>query len=345
MENQIINASPVVPGRDIKVVTAEVKELCQQARVTATMYAIEIGRRLVEAKELLPHGAWGKWLEEEVSFSQSTANNFMQLFQEYGGEQISVFGAVSNSETIAKLPYTKALKLLAVPAGEREEFAREVGAESLSVRQLEEAIRERDEAVRARKAAEASVAREIKLAVAEAQNKADAAVLDLKAKVQAAEQKAAEADALSGKVDALQAQLEKARKDAETVGAKAAEKAEKTALAAAKLASKKELDEMAARVQEAKDAESRAIDERTALAKQAEEAKREADRLRAELEAQRKAAAVSDPKVAEFKVLFGRVQADVEKLKGIIAEERDTAPEMADKLAAALRKFGEVLAR
>ncbi|KUO78350.1 MAG: hypothetical protein APF81_02885 [Desulfosporosinus sp. BRH_c37] len=29
--------------------------------------AIEIGRRLKEAKGLLPHGEWGKWLKESVS--------------------------------------------------------------------------------------------------------------------------------------------------------------------------------------------------------------------------------------------------------------------------------------
>jgi hypothetical protein len=39
--------------------------------------AIEIGRRLKEAKELVPHGEWGKWLEELVSYSQRMADKLI----------------------------------------------------------------------------------------------------------------------------------------------------------------------------------------------------------------------------------------------------------------------------
>ena len=79
MENQITQ-----PVREIEVVTAEIKEIKRQAQNMALMYAIEIGRRLVEAKSVLPHGKWGEWLKCEVNFSQATANNFMKLFEEYG---------------------------------------------------------------------------------------------------------------------------------------------------------------------------------------------------------------------------------------------------------------------
>ena len=33
---------------------------------------------------MLDHGQWGPWLREEVDFSQSSANNFMRIFEEYG---------------------------------------------------------------------------------------------------------------------------------------------------------------------------------------------------------------------------------------------------------------------
>ena len=55
-------------------------------------YAIEIGRKLKEAKTLLPYGQWGRWLQEEVEFSQSTAQNFMKIFEEYGARQVSLLG-------------------------------------------------------------------------------------------------------------------------------------------------------------------------------------------------------------------------------------------------------------
>ena len=45
--------------------------------------AVEIGGRLTETKELLPHGEWLKWLTESVSYSRSTASRLMKTFREY----------------------------------------------------------------------------------------------------------------------------------------------------------------------------------------------------------------------------------------------------------------------
>ena len=66
MNNEIIE----VESRDLTVVEGEIRTLVTQYRTLTLGYAVEIGRRLVEAKSLLGHGEWGKWLEERVSFSQ-----------------------------------------------------------------------------------------------------------------------------------------------------------------------------------------------------------------------------------------------------------------------------------
>lgn len=145
MENAIAT-SIQRPARKIELVTQEIKELCRQAQCMALAYIVEIGRRLAEAKSILPHGAWGDWLKQEVNFSQSTANNYMKLFEEYGDTQMTLFGAFTNSQSFGNLSYSKALQLLAVPADEREEFATEVDAEHISVSKLKEAIEERDAA-------------------------------------------------------------------------------------------------------------------------------------------------------------------------------------------------------
>ena len=138
---------PMAAQRDIQTVTTEIKILHRQAQGMILNYAIEIGRRLKEAKSLLEHGEWGEWLENEVDFSRSTANNFMKIFEEYGAKQVSLFGD-ANSQTLGNLPYTHALKLLAVPAEEREEFVEEHHVEDLSSRELDRLIKERDAAVR-----------------------------------------------------------------------------------------------------------------------------------------------------------------------------------------------------
>ena len=126
----------------------EIRTLTYQAKGMTVYFGIEIGRRLAEAKQMVGHGAWGEWIKNETEFSQSTATRFMRIFEEYGALQLGIFGAVENSSTLQNISISNALRLLALPSEEREEFAKEVDAENISARELERAIRERDEAKR-----------------------------------------------------------------------------------------------------------------------------------------------------------------------------------------------------
>lgn len=127
----------------------EIRELTRQAKAMTLYYGVEIGRRLMAAKELVPYGSWGGWLRDNTEFSQATATRFMRLFDEYGASQIGLFGAEVKSSTLQNLSISNALRLLAVPEEEREEFAEAVDAENISARELEKAIKERDEAKKA----------------------------------------------------------------------------------------------------------------------------------------------------------------------------------------------------
>jgi len=42
---------------------------------------VEIGRRLIEAKQHLGHGLWLPWLEREFQWTEQTARNFMQAYR------------------------------------------------------------------------------------------------------------------------------------------------------------------------------------------------------------------------------------------------------------------------
>ncbi len=118
--------------RSIETITAEI--LVYKAQAGAAI--LEIGKRLIEAKEQLGHGEWLPWLEQSVEISISSAQKFMKIAKEY-----------SNTESIPYLGVAKALALLEVPAEERETFAAEVDAEHCSVRELRAAIKAREEAV------------------------------------------------------------------------------------------------------------------------------------------------------------------------------------------------------
>lgn len=126
---QIIERTP-------QLIAAEIRSIDAQTREIVLRSAIEIGKKLNEAKALVAHGEWGDWLQENVNYSQSTANNFMRVADEYG----------SNFQALENLSYTQAVALLAVPAEEREHFAAEVGAEKLSTRELKAAVKAKQEA-------------------------------------------------------------------------------------------------------------------------------------------------------------------------------------------------------
>lgn len=132
------------PDRTITDITAEIRFY----KVQTVQSVIEIGKRLTEAKGMLEHGQWLDWLENQVGLHKRTAQNFMQLAEQF-----------PKAQPVAHLTYTKLLALLAVPEEDREEFLEvphNVGGEEKTVaemsrRELEQVIRERDQALKEQK--------------------------------------------------------------------------------------------------------------------------------------------------------------------------------------------------
>ena len=76
--------------RDAGVIAREINFIKEQTKRQMLAASMEIGARLCEAKELVGHGEWEKWLCENVDYSQSTANNLMRIYREYGSQQINL---------------------------------------------------------------------------------------------------------------------------------------------------------------------------------------------------------------------------------------------------------------
>ncbi|WP_300980689.1 DUF3102 domain-containing protein, partial [Flavonifractor sp. An306] len=145
----MISKTEAAIPRTVETITLEIQTL--QTMHTKAMQitlglSIEIGRRLVELKAKVRHGEWGAYINQNFSYSRSTANNLMRTFEEYGAPQQSMFGPEANSQALGNLSYTKAVQLLAIPAEEREAFVEENHVEDMSTRELDKAIRERNEA-------------------------------------------------------------------------------------------------------------------------------------------------------------------------------------------------------
>ena len=129
----------VISGRTTQVIAAEINLIKYQAERIYLAAAVEIGRRLTEAKALLKYGEWGKWLEESVDFSQSRANKLMRIFKEYGAGQLTS----SNSDPDPNLNYSQAVLLLGIPREERAQFILDRDIEGMTKQELRQAVNER----------------------------------------------------------------------------------------------------------------------------------------------------------------------------------------------------------
>ena len=114
-------------GRTLEVIGAEIREhtAALEYHARATIWeAVEIGRRLAEAKDLCRHGEWEGFISKETAFTARHANNLIRVFEGYGAQQKSLFGPeLANRKTFSDLSFSKALALLAIEdEGEREEF-------------------------------------------------------------------------------------------------------------------------------------------------------------------------------------------------------------------------------
>ena len=147
--------SPVDSGKTPDILAAEIRTIKNQTGRMVLNASVEVGRRLTEAKAKLPHGSWGEYLKNEVDYSPSQAQNLMRVFREYGSDQQSLFGGEAKSQTFGRLTFSQALSLLVIPdEDEREKFVLENDVEHMSVRELNEALKARDEAEEKAAAAE-----------------------------------------------------------------------------------------------------------------------------------------------------------------------------------------------
>ena len=305
--------------RTPELIGAEIRMYVDTGRRLSLLCGIEIGRRLAEAKEMLGHGEWLPWLERETEFSDRSAARYMKLFDEYGASQQGLFGPETNSPTLSNLPISKALALLSVPESDRIEFAEEVDAEHISVRELEKKIQEREEQL---KAAE----QELKAVLQDqegnekALNDARARIRELaalneeleKRPVEVAVETVRDEEAIREAAAAAKAEAEKQNERAQEGLKKQLADAEKKLAAA-----ERERDKLK---QSAESAGSEAQ-------KKAEDANREVEQIRTELEEARKQLKASDSDVVAFGIWFNNIQSEwnsmMKELRNVEAKDAE----------------------
>ena len=302
-------------SRTIETITDEILD----AQRRGGEAILTIGRCLIEAKEMLPHGEWLPWLNEKVAYSERTAQNFMAVARRY-----------SNPQTLADLGMAKALALLALPDSERDEFVQDHNVIDMSARQLKQALKERDEA---RKAAEAAKADASAAEQARAKMEADMATTKNLLESARAEKQ---------QVDSWAACLEKKLAD---LKAKPVEVAVETVVdpEAIEKAKAEAVAEIKAKLDKAREAKKRAED-RQKIAEDALEQVRL--QLEEQAKAEKKAALGADKDVAQFEVLFNQGQELANKMRGLLLKARGREdPSAAHGMERAIKALAEAVGR
>ncbi|OUO42140.1 DUF3102 domain-containing protein [Flavonifractor sp. An306] len=307
--------APPSEERDIETITGEILD----AKRAGGEAILTIGRCLIEAKDMLSHGEWRSWLEERVEFSERSAQRFMRLAREW-----------SNPTTLSDLGASKALALLALPPEERETFLEEHNVVDMSARQLEQAIKERDEA---RAAAELAAAEQ--RAAEQARDKMAEDMRLLNARLSGAREEREQAMQAVSRLEDELAELKAKPVDVavETVVDQAAvDKARADAIA-----------EMQAELDKAKEAQKNAEEKQKAVEENLAAVQQQLNEAQ---QAERRAVISGDKDLAMFELLFSQGNEAVNKLHGLLLKVRSRGDtELAEKLQKALLALADVTRR
>lgn len=301
--------------RTIEAITGEILD----AKRAGGEAILTIGRCLIEAKDMLPHGEWLPWLNERVEFSERTARNFMRLAREW-----------TNRQTLADLGASKALTLLALPPEERDQFVAENNVIDMSARQLEQAIKERDEA---RKAAE--------------QAKADASTAE-----QARAKMAEDMALLNARLNGAREDQERARESAEKLAAELEElKARPVDVAVETVVDPEAIAKARAEaIAEMQDKLDKAKERQKKAEEKAKESQAALELAKAQLQdserARKNTMVAFDEDMATFQVLLQQAQEQANKMRGILLKLRGRSNKTAAQgMEKAMRALAEYFGR
>lgn len=127
----------------------EINTIKLQVQAVVQNATLEIGKRLIQAKAAVPHGCWGKWLAEKVEYSERTAQLLISTYKRFGDGQQKLFGPAVDPELVAQLNRSQIFTLMSIK-NEDECIAfmeeHKTDLPGMSKRELEQAIKERDQA-------------------------------------------------------------------------------------------------------------------------------------------------------------------------------------------------------
>lgn len=312
----------VIQERTLPVIIAEIKTIDSHVSKVAMEGAIQIGARLKEAKEKVGHGNFEEWCKSNLNYSKSTAERFMKISSEFGGEN----GLLAKTSTLTDLSISNALSLLRVPEEDRENFIENHDLGNMTNKELEEEIKQ----LKAEKMQAKTKEKDLQEQIARSNLETEglrAKIIALEGKIAEAENQPAEVDnelvdQLEKEAEALKEALAKAENDLEVSKEKL--KIEKNKVKDAEAKKEKEIQEaISEREQEIRD-----------------ESKAELEQLKIEKrQLQNKLEKAGNNTIIKFKILTDQLQDVFAQCGNCILEETD--PERSEKMNKAMKMIIE----
>ena len=140
-ENASVRPLEII-GSEIETIKSGARAMIAAAATYTNQSFLEIGKRLLEAKNSVEHGKYLPWLKT-VGYNERTARQLIQIYTEMG-----------NDEAFASLTYTQMRELLPLSSEKRKEVLPDI--EDKSSREIKRLVAELKAAEKAKAEAEAA---------------------------------------------------------------------------------------------------------------------------------------------------------------------------------------------
>lgn len=326
--NIIESTAQIIPDRTPEVIAAEIRTIEDHVCKTVLQGVVEIGNRLQEVRNIIPHGQWEDWCRDNLDYSLSKAKQYIRLAKEYGNENSPYFREISNRQLMPKLGISNALALLQVPEDEIKDFVEAVDIAEISTKELEEEIN--------RLKAEKEAGNEEIKRLLEESKLSSQAVDNLNSEISALQKRLGEAEQKPEStinqelVDSLETELEDAKIALEKEKDKGKKLKEQLKQEKDSVAEKIKAAEEAAKAKAAEEAETKVKEQMELIKAERDEAVKRAESAEAKAEAQ------SNDAVIKFKIIVDDLQIAIDKATSTLSEIEGEAKE---KLRDALKQI------
>lgn len=147
--NEVTKESQLPAEQTLTQLAAEINAIKNHVRETVYIATCRIGEKLLLAKGAVGHGNWGRWLKDNVDYSERTAQNIITIYKNFNNKETKLFGTVPDAELLGKLNQSQLLALSSIKDEEkRTEFMNEHKEElpGMSKQELTKALVELKEA-------------------------------------------------------------------------------------------------------------------------------------------------------------------------------------------------------